>query len=212
MSRSACLGGTGLAPADLADPELSIVAGQELSAIRNFVTFTGDAPGLGTEAGHRFQLGTLGVYGLAMMSSRTVRELVGVARRQGFGKFSWGMLDIAIAERDFGVRVRFDETSVPADVRNFVIERDLAFTMAVLDLLIGPRPQVVVATTLPERRAAGLRDSVGRHRLVTEQAQNVVTFAAAILDDVLPHGDQYAAAMCERQCEELLQRATQRDR
>jgi AraC-like DNA-binding protein len=210
LPRSVCLSGTGLDPGDLLEPDQVVVADQELAAIRNLVTSTDDRPGLGTQAARGVRLGTLGVWGLAMMSSRTVRELVAVALRQGLRKFSWGLLDVRIVERDTGVQAIFDETSVPEDVRNFVIERDLAFSVAVLDLLLGVHPDVMVMTTLPADRVAALREAVGPQRLVPGGGRNVITFRSRMLDEELPGGDALAAAMCEQQCEQLLERVVLR--
>ncbi len=190
--------------------DLLVVGEQELAAIRNLVRFTGDRPGLGTRAGCAFQLGTLGVYGLAMMSCGTVRDLVELAWRQGSGKFSWGMLDVRLQERGGVLQAVFDEASVPSDVRAFIIERDLAFSSAVLDLLVSPRQGITTTTTLAAGRVGELREAVGVHRLVPSGSRNMITFSASMLDEPLPYGDAHAAAMCESQCEQLLAGAAHR--
>jgi AraC-like DNA-binding protein len=106
-----------------------------------------------------------------------------------------------------GVLAIFDETSVPEDVRNFVIERDLAFSMAVLDLLLGAHPGITVTTTLRVERVGALREAIGPRRVGPGGRRNVITFRSGMLDEELPNGDSFAAAMCERQCEQLLERA-----
>lgn len=56
-----CLRGSGLTPADLADPATRVEAGQELAVARTLIAQVGDRPGLGVEAGRTMTLGTFGV-------------------------------------------------------------------------------------------------------------------------------------------------------
>jgi AraC-like DNA-binding protein len=183
-----------------------VLASQELSAVRNLVAFAKDEPGLGASAATRFQLGTLGVWGLAMMSCRTVRESVEIAMRQGYGKFSWGMLAASVERHGRDLRAVFDEHGAPSDVRNFLIERDLAFTFTALDKLLGRRASLVVETTLDQDRVRRLRELLGPRVLRVGAPRNAIWLPGSTLDLPLPNGDAYAMAMCERQCEELLER------
>ena len=204
LSRAACLAGSEVDLADLDIPGPGVLGAQELAVIRNLVSVTADAPGLGAESGTRFQLATLGVFGLAMMSSGTLRELIAVGVRQGWGKFSWGLLPPRVEENRSGWRIVYDEANVPADVRNFVIERDLAFCASVLVILTGARANLIAETTLTADRVAGLRGVLGSRLTVVGGSANVIQFSWATLDAALPTSDTYAAAACELQCEQVL--------
>jgi AraC-like DNA-binding protein len=171
------------------------------------VRFSGDEPGLGSRAGARFTLATLGVYGMAMMSSRTVRDAVAVGLRHGFGKYSWGLLPARLEPDGHDLLAVKDEQAVWPDIRNFVIERDLVFIASVLDKQFGePRP-ISVETTLPADRAHGLRAALSSRLIQTDAPRNTVRFPASTLDLSSPHADSYAAALCDQQCRLLLERA-----
>src|SRR5690348_15353388 len=72
------LAGTGLRVADL-DQGLEVTAQQELRAVRNLQARLGT--GAGAEVGRRYRLETFGVFGLAMLTSRTVLDAIDVALR-----------------------------------------------------------------------------------------------------------------------------------
>ncbi len=203
---TSCLAGTGLDVSDVASPGLTVLASHELAAVRNLITLTNDQPGVGVSAATRFQLGSLGVWGLAMMSSQTVRDLVEVALRLGYRKFSWGVLGVSLEAEGDALGAIFDERVAPADLRNFLIERDLAFAVTTLDKLVGRRVPLVVETTLGHERVRALRELVGPRVVTANAPRNVIWFPRSTLRMQLPNGDAYAAAMCERQCEELLER------
>jgi hypothetical protein len=83
------LASTGLESADLVRPELEMAARHESTVIRNVIRRLGDEPGLGARAGVRMTIGMLGVWGFAMLASRTTRDAIDVALRYGYGKFSF---------------------------------------------------------------------------------------------------------------------------
>jgi AraC-like DNA-binding protein len=201
-----CLAGTGLDPAELSSPETVVLTSQEMTAIRNLVRFSGDEPGLGSRAGARFTLAALGVYGMAMMSSRTVRDAVAVGLRHGFGKYSWGLLPARLEPDGRDLLSVKDEQAVRPDIRNFVIERDLVFIASVLDKQFGEPRAISVETTLPADRVRGLRAALGSRLIRTGAPRNTVRYPASTLGLSSPYADSYAAALCDQQCQLLLER------
>src|SRR5919197_4902649 len=69
-----CLAGSGIRPERLEDPFAEIEAAQELVVVRTLVRHLGDIPGIGLEAGRRYRLTAYGIWGYALLSSRTLRS------------------------------------------------------------------------------------------------------------------------------------------
>src|SRR5689334_18829029 len=79
LTAEACLRGSGLRPAHLADPATRVEAGQELAVARSLIAQVGDVPGLGVAAGRTMTLGTFGVWIFAFITSRTLGDAVDLA-------------------------------------------------------------------------------------------------------------------------------------
>ena len=121
------LAGSGLAEADLADGSLVVTAAQELRVIRNLQRRLGQ---VGRQVGATYDVGTFGILGYALVSSRTLLEAMNVALR---------FIDLShtfaipsgevVGDR---VRITVDGTGLPADVRDFLVARDATAIRAVL--------------------------------------------------------------------------------
>jgi AraC-like DNA-binding protein len=206
-----CLAGTGLTTAHLAEPAAEVQASQELAIVRNLLAQVGDAAGLGIETGLRYTLASTGILGYALLTSPTVRDAVTIARR--YATLTSTFLTIAAHETDTGVVLEFDVSETPADVRQFLVQRDLAAIAHVVPLLIGadhPGAPVLVelqATDFPHDFLAG----AGLHFTVKHDApRTAITIPAELLDQPMPAADPDTAAMCIRQCEQLLDRRAER--
>jgi len=66
---------------NLADPDCTVEARQEVAVARNLIGHVGGLPGLGVQAGLRLTLGSAGILGFALLSSRTVRDAITIALR-----------------------------------------------------------------------------------------------------------------------------------
>src|SRR4051794_27236508 len=108
-----CLAGTGLAPAALADPDTVVEAGQELAIARHLITRVGDRPGLGVEAGRRYTIGSLGVWGFALLTSPNVGELLRVGTH--YAALSFAFIRPRMVEGPDETRVIFDDADIPQD-------------------------------------------------------------------------------------------------
>jgi len=73
---SACLKGSHIRADSLANPLAEIEAAQELTVVRNLVRHLGHLPGIGLEAGRRYRLTAYGIWGYALLSSRTLGSAV----------------------------------------------------------------------------------------------------------------------------------------
>ena len=203
--RARCLRATGITVAQLADPQAEIEAAQELQLIRNIVNALGPLPGLGLEAGLRYHLSTYGLTGYALLSSRTFRDATHLAMRyldlsHAFGRFR-------TEARGSDLLIVLDDSGLPEDLRQFLIERDFAaWAQAALEIRPGGFPARYANFAFPRPvyasrfdRLCGVRPSFGA-------ARNELLLDAATLDAPLPMADPAIARLCEAQCRHLLAR------
>lgn len=176
---AAVLARTGVSTGDLADPEHEVTAVQELQAVRNLLRA---APGTtGEDVGRRYHLSTFGILGYALLSSSTLLEVISLALRFNDLTFLFGRLDVHVdSDRVVG---RLDGDTLPADVRGFLLDRDLTAIDAVLQELV----EGGVPTTL----------DLVRHELAVPSHYL----------DAAPHQANAATlALCERLCADVASR------
>ena len=200
------LAGTGLTVAQLSDPATEVQAAQELAIARNLLHHVDDPAGLGIEAGLRYNLANTGILGYAFLTSPTLRDAVALGPR--FAALSSTFLDISVHESVGGLVMRLDASRIPADVREFLVQRDFAAIAQILPLLISAPLADVQANVAPEAAhfPLDLLAAVGLTLTVDEDAPfTAITIPTALLDQPMPAADPNTAAMCVAQCEQLLQ-------
>lgn len=205
ITAASCLVGTGLSPEGVIDPNAEVTARQELAVVRNLLAQTGDLPGLGVEAGSRYHISLYGPWGLAMLSSRTLRDSVEVALRNLDLAFVFGQLGFEETETE--AILVFDDHEVPEDVRGFITERVMTGIQ-----MIGKE---LYSTGVPVHRIQfrhrGPADTT-RYREVLgiepefEAPRNELAFPVAALDMPLPQANEWARSTCEQMCRDLLAR------
>lgn len=193
----------------LDDPDGTVRGRQELALVRNIVRSLGDPPGLGVEAGSRYQLTTYGLFGFAVISSSTAREAISVAL--GYRDLSYAFVEMAVEHDGDEVRMILDDRELPRDVRRFMVERDAAAICLLARELFGGSialRRVAFRYPAPERpgpyeAAFGLVPEFGA-------ARNLAAVDAALIDMPLPRASPHAARETQRQCRELLHRRRER--
>jgi AraC-like DNA-binding protein len=201
----AALSSTGLTRADLTRPDLEIAAGQELTVIRNVLRRLGASPGLGTEVGTRLTVGMLGVWGFAMLNSRTLRDAIDVGNRYGYGNLSFLFIRPRVQYRRHDVCLVHDGEEVPDDVRDFIIERDLAAQASLIPRLAGKAIRFRVETTLGPVGGTDLAAALYPHPVEHSSSRNAISIPRTALDAPLPQADQHAVRMWKRRCEQLIE-------
>lgn len=199
------LGGTDIPPAALRDPEAEITAGQELQLVRNLVAELGAVPALGLEAGTRYHAATHGIWGFAVISSPTIGAALDVATR--FFELSFSYAQVRMERGPGGVTLALDDHDTPEEVRSFLAERDVAGVGTIQRDLIGD-------TLRPERFTLRLPRPAYADRFVEvvgsmpefDADLTSITVSAELLNLPLPQANPHTAALCERQCAELMQR------
>lgn len=194
------LAGTGLRPDDLERPDTVVEAAVELTIARTLLRAAGDAPGLGLQAGARYTVGSLGVWGFALLTSPTVADLVRLGVR--YAALSFAFIRPVATETAAGIRVVLDDREIPDDVRAFFVERELAKLATLLPVTIADPAGVTFETRFTGARAAALRAVVPGIR--TGAADHALTVARHRLDDPLPQADPASARALEAQCAALL--------
>ncbi len=205
LPEQVALSSTGLTLEDLSRSDLEITAGQDLTIIRNVLRRLEPVSGLGVEAGCQMTLGMLGVWGFAMLNSRTLRDAIDIGVRFGYGKLSFVFSRPWVDYRHHEARLVLDCEEVPYDVRDFIIERDLAAQASVIRRLLGKAARVPIETTLGPRAGAALAAAVAPLTVEYECSRNVIRLPGTLLDAPLPQSDPFAAQMWTLRCQELVQ-------
>lgn len=104
-----------------------------------------------------------------------------------------------------------DDRDIPADIRSFIVERDLGGLAAVLQ---GANVQLApewIETTLDPRRAERLAAAWSPDSEVRpDHPNNRIAFSAGTFDAPLPQADSNTARVAERQCQQLLEQRLSR--
>ncbi|RNM13833.1 AraC family transcriptional regulator [Nocardioides pocheonensis] len=175
------LAGTGLRVADLARDDLEATAEQELRVVRNLLRHGSGPARSGVVLGRRYRVETFGIAGYALVSSRTLLDAMNFALRFMDLTFTFS-IPHARVEGDTVVIETWADT-LPADVRDFLVARDLAAVEAVLrELFLGSLP---TAYDGPRAR---------------------VTLPASYLDAELPRANPAAQALAAELCADLAER------
>lgn len=207
------LRGTGTTGAQLADPEAEVTGAHELVLVRNLLRELASVPGLGLQAGARYQAPTFGVLGFAMLASPTVGDAVDVA--VGWFELSFSFSTLVRGFVDGEIRLVLDDAQVPADVREFNMERDIAAIAAMLRPMLPPGTVAFsrVALSLPTPAHLDLyRPVAGRLGVAPTFGAAATTLVVdpAVLPLPMPQANRRIAELCVRQCAELLQRRRSR--
>jgi AraC-like DNA-binding protein len=213
ISTAEVLAGTGISPVDLDDPEAVVTAGDEIVAVRRLLNVLPDTVGLGIHVGSSYRLTHLGLFGFAAMSCATFRELFDVSMRY----FSLTMLniDIKLFEGTESCLLELVVEHLPADVRGFFLERDVASIATTvsefaLPVVASYADQVTVEATLDLGVVAPLLELLPVVNREFGRAHNRLQFPRAMFDEPLPQADRHTLQMCMAQCDVLLQRNEQR--
>lgn len=217
LDAATVLAGTGLTVAQVADPSTEVQATQELTIARNLLHEVDEPTSLGVETGLRYSLVSTGILGYAFLTSPTVRDAITIGRR--FAALSSTFLDISTRESEDGLVLELDTVQIPADVRRFLVVRDLVAISQIAPLLVAGVFDADLTVELgladlPLELAylpLELLGETGLEVTVDEGASlSSITIPHELLDQPMPAADPDTAASCIAQCEELLERRRHR--
>jgi len=204
-SLAVCLEGSGVSPATIRDAEAEITLEQELRLFRNVIAALPQVEGLALEVGSRFQLTDFGIWGYALFSSRSLREALRVALRYLDLSAIFGELDFV--ERGNEAWLRMDYRMVPAEIRQFLIERDTASIWRV-QRLIDPRPPppLRMQFEFPAPAYAHRYQELLGTKPEFGAKETMFVLDPRVFDQPLPQANEATARMCEAECQKLLAR------
>jgi AraC-like DNA-binding protein len=185
-------------------PTATVEASRELGFIRRVLAEV-DEPELGILAGRRHHFSVFGMWGLAMISSTTLRGAIRVGLR--FIDLTHTFLNWQFVRETGAPRLKLDEPFSLGDARLFVIERDLAAAATMAEDLLGHR-EVLEAISLPypaPGHAARYGELFGC-RIEFEAPRTELVIKADLLDARPVQANPAAASMAEAQCRELVAR------
>lgn len=125
-----CLTGTGIAEAQLHDPDVLVAREQEMRLIENLILALPHVPALGFELGLQYNVATFGIWGFVMRISRNLREAVHSALRYLPLSTAYCELSSFADQDEFGVIA--DPGNIPPHLRQFLLERDTATAINLL--------------------------------------------------------------------------------
>jgi AraC-like DNA-binding protein len=207
------LAGTAIEPADLDKPDVMVSALDEIRAVRRLLARLPDDTGVGIDVGSRFTLTHFGLFGFAVMSCGTLRELLTIAMR--YFALTMMHIDIALFETADDCLIELDAGHLPADVQGFFIERDIAGIISTTMSFALPvaekyAEQVSAEVAVDEHLLRPLLQLVPVHDVAFGRAHNRLHFPRAMFDEPLPQADRHTLQMCMAQCDVLMQNSEQR--
>ena len=211
------LAGTAIEPADLNNPDAMVSALDEIEAVRRLLARLAGLPdqgaGIGVDVGSRFTLTHFGLFGFAVMSCGTLRQLFSITMR--YFALTMMHIDLQLFETADDCLIELHAGHLPADVQEFFIERDIAGTIATtssfaLPLVEKYADQVSAELAIDEELLRPLLDLLPVHDVRFGRAHNRLHFPRAMFDEPLPQADRHTLEMCMAQCDVLMQSSERR--
>jgi AraC-like DNA-binding protein len=204
IAPAALLKGSQLNLKQLADPDFTVLAAQELAVASNLLSLTGHEADLGLKLGLSYHLSAYGLLGYGLLSSATGARAIALARRYLALTYTYvGMVHRRAERCDV---IAFEPSpELPVDLQQFFVGRAMGATCRVLRDVIGSEFGLA-AFDLAYRQEPGGKDRVLGAAVRHGQRRNAIAFEHVLLERPLPQASAATAAMCERMCAELLAR------
>ncbi|MEU0542664.1 AraC family transcriptional regulator [Nocardia sp. NPDC005978] len=205
LTESDCLRHSGLSADHLRRPGALITGAQEIAIITNLLDALPDTPGLGFAAGLRYHATAHGIWGYALISSRSLRDAIDVGLR--FLDLSYSFCRITTTESGRDLALVITPEVVDPRVARFVAERDIGIIATLHRDITGPEAEMR-AVRLPYPRPPTARRIAETLSLTPNYGQQdyAAVFDTAMVDAPLPQADPYTAALTTDQCSDLLSR------
>lgn len=207
VATSKILDRTGLGESELTDPAMEIEASQELRVVDNLIRSCRQ-PGMGLEVGTRYNFASYGLWGLGLLSSATAGDALALALR--FIPLTFAFCRISGSLEGDICTVTFDPPDVEPAIQRFLVERDVAAACRLMGETLGAKFVLsrftLKHTIKPVPGQGNGHSSTGGVVPEFGASSNGLSFDRKLLDLRLPQSNPVTVAMCERACEELLER------
>ncbi|ANJ76033.1 AraC family transcriptional regulator [Ralstonia insidiosa] len=209
VSSPSLLMGSGLSAQQLGDPNVEITAEQELRVTANLLRALRPAPaGLGFEVGARYHFSAYGIWGYGLIASATAGDALALSLR--FLPLTYAYTTISYREEGALCVLTFTEPDLAAELKQFVVERDMAAAALLLKEIGGEAFSLARFTLKTKRTPVGPASSETVRTLFGRSPEggahvNSLGFDRALLNRKLPHADPVTVSMCEQMCERLME-------
>lgn len=194
------LRGTGLDLNALRAGECDVSLEQEMMLIRNVIDGVNNPFMLGFDIGLKYTIASLGMFGLAMVTSSNILSAVQVATRYLINTEHLTKVGLFIQKDDFLVVLNCAESFTAAE-REFLIGRELGIILAIQQQLVPGHARKVRRIELSFEHIDGLERIAQLYEceILTGCSKNQVVADAAQLMTPMPLQNNYVAGLCEAQ-------------
>jgi len=203
VDKDTCLSGTGISEDKLAEEEAFIERVQELRLIENLILALPDEPALGFKLGLQYNIATFGVWGFALRTCKTLRDAISVALR--YLPLSTAYCKIRKLEFAGHFGVEFEPETIPSQVRQFLLERDMATGSNIFKelSLSGASYLRLELKGAPPSYADAFQALVGIEPIFNS-SRNALLVSAQNVDKLLPTYDSQLVQLMQNQCKQQL--------
>lgn len=199
---SEILAGTGLQEAELADPKMIVTGQQELRLIRNLIAHLPHIPALGLQVGSRYHFTTFGVLGFAVVSSSSMRHALDLALQ--YFHLTFAFTRFLVTDSDSQTAIVINDSEVPEDVRQFIVERDAAALITVQRDFTNEPILLSLNISFPLPSNIKVYEEFFGITPTFNRSSHVAVMDRAIMERPLLLSNELALHMAEAQCRQLL--------
>lgn len=198
IAQATCLLGTDITEENLRDSDALISRQQEMRLIENLILALPDMPALGFKLGLQYNVSTFGIWGFALRTSLTLRDAG--ARAMQYLPLSTAYCRIFLFEEDDYYGICMDAESIPAHLRQFLLERDLATCINLVTELSLASVSIVAAEFQgPAPVYADQIETLLGIKPTYNSTHNVMMMPLKFVDTPLPMYDSNLVQMFENQ-------------
>lgn len=202
ISANEWLDRAGIARFGLMDPSYTISIEQELAFLQQLPRFL-PAPASSLQLAGAYRLRGFSVLGLAMQASASPLAMLQLITR--FPRLAWGMFDGTLCVDAHWVTIEFEANSRLGSAQGFLIERDFACALVVIEEALGFK--LPVASVCFRHRCPGelhrYQDFFGCP-VQFEADRNQIRSRREDMLQALPHSDPTICAFYSAQCERMV--------
>jgi len=210
-SVSRCLADTGLSVGDLLNVDTRISDAVEITVLSRALAQLPPKAGYGLRVGQALRVTTFGIWGMAILSSPTLRNAFELMTR--FSEHSLTLSSIQLEETSDSMRVVMDMQSLPPHLHLFLFERYYAASATFLKEMWPDldMQQTVLETPLTDESLAEDLSIQTKRCVRTNCPAFALVSPRALLDRPLPQADPLVHAHFIGQCQAMLNQSKRLD-
>lgn len=208
VDNETCLLGTDITDEQLLNSEALISRTQEMRLVENLMLALPNEPALGFRLGLKYNVSTFGVWGFALRTSRTLREASTFALR--YLPLSTAYCRMHQQEDNDYFNVILDPSSIPSPLRQFLLERDIATGVSLINELSLAGVKVSsISFQGPEPEYSHEIEALIGLKPIYNSHFNGLNVTIEEADRILPTYDSNLVRMMDDQCRHQLEHRQQ---